>query len=511
VGALVCLAVVIVMAPAQSAAPAASSTDAQKRYVPGAPVPVYITTEGGAPITSRDDYVNGVMLLDGVNHAMEIRGRGNSTWMWPKKPYKIKLANDVALLGTEPRDEWVLLANYADRSALRTFLAMGLASSSGLPWTPRTRFVDVVLNGVPQGLYLLTDQVEQGTERVDLPDGSYLLEVNSRFRRQGDPGFWSEHDIPISYKDPDELKKSERKLVRTAIHRFEKALYGKNFADPKYGYRAHIDLDSFINWYLVEELFHNQDSNFFSSVHFTWTPGGDIAMGPVWDFDLSAGTKWNGTSLTEGYYTRYGRDHWIRRMFEDPAFTAAVKQRWAELRPVVDAMVAEIPVAANVIRSSALNNWAIWPTTTETELVGSVHADTFDGEVSYLANWLTARAAWMSADEVIFDMPSAKVRERPHVINVPVRILGDQTRPATVAYALTSSTATLGKDFTVTAGELTFGPGETVKTFPVRILADRKPERRETINLELVAASGVRLDNPSTVRITIKKNDQRVR
>ena len=273
---------------------------AAKRYVPGAPVPVYITTEGGAPITSRDDYVNGVMLLDGVNHVMEIRGRGNSTWTWPKKPYKIKLANDVALLGTEPRDEWVLLANYADRTALRTYLAMGLASSSGLPWTPRTRFVDVVLNGVPQGLYLLTDQVEQGTERVDLPDDSYLLEVNTRFRRQGDRGFWSEHGIPISYKDPDEPKKSERKLVRSAIHRFEKALYGKNFADPKFGYRAHIDLDSFINWYLVEELFHNQDSNFFSSVHFTWTPGGDIAMGPVWDFDLSAGTKWNGTSSTRG-------------------------------------------------------------------------------------------------------------------------------------------------------------------------------------------------------------------
>ncbi len=77
----------------------------------------------------------------------------------------------------------------------------------------------------------------------------------------------------------------------------------------------------------------------------------------------------------------------------------------------------------------------------------------------------------MSQDEVVIDMTSAKVRERPQVINVPVRILGDQTRPATVAYALTSSTATLGKDFTVTGGTLTFGPGETVKTFPVRILA----------------------------------------
>ena len=95
-----------------------------------------ITTEGGVPITSRDDYVNGSMLLDGVKRAIEIRGRGNSTWTWPKKPYKIKLAEDAALLGTEPRDEWVLLANYADRTALRTYLAMSLGASTRLAFTP---------------------------------------------------------------------------------------------------------------------------------------------------------------------------------------------------------------------------------------------------------------------------------------------------------------------------------------------------------------------------------------
>ncbi len=236
----------------RSATPDAKTAAQQARYVPGAPAPLYITTEGGAAITSRDDYVPGVMLLDGVNHAMEIRGRGNSTWGWPKKPYKIKLANDVALLGTEPRDEWVLLANYADRSALRTFVAMGLASSTRLAWTPRTRFVDVVLNGVPQGLYLLTDQVEQGTERVNLPDDGFLLEVNTRFRRQGDRGFFSEHGMAVSFKDPDEPKRKERQLVRGAIHRFEKALYGAHFTNPKTGYKRHIDLDSFIDWYLVE-------------------------------------------------------------------------------------------------------------------------------------------------------------------------------------------------------------------------------------------------------------------
>ncbi len=208
VAALIGLALVSAMVPAQSTASAVTPPPA--RTVPAAPAPLYISTEGGAPITSRDDYVNGSMLLDGVTRTIEIRGRGNSTWTWPKKPYKIKLAEDAALLGTEPRDEWVLLANYADRTALRTYLAMSLGAQTGLAFTPRTRFVDVVLNGTPIGLYVLTDQIEQGTERVDLPDKSFLLEVNRRFRDQGERGFWSDHRIPVSFKDPDEPNRVQR-------------------------------------------------------------------------------------------------------------------------------------------------------------------------------------------------------------------------------------------------------------------------------------------------------------
>jgi hypothetical protein len=477
--------------------------------VPAAPAPLDITTEGGAPITRRDDYVDGSMLLDGVTRTIEIRGRGNSTWTWPKKPYKIKLAEDAALLGTEPRDEWVLLANYADRTALRTFLAMSLGAQTGLAFTPRTRFVDVVLNGTPIGLYVLTDQVEQGTERVDLPDKSFLLEVNRRFRDQGERGFWSDHRIPVSFKDPDEPNRVQRARVRGAVNRFEKALYGKSFTDPDAGYASHIDVESFIDWYLVEELFKNQDSDFSTSVHFTWSPGGDIAMGPLWDFDLSAGTKWNDTSSPDGYYTREHGRHWINRMFEDPAFTRAVKARWAELRPAVDAMIAEIPAAANVIRPSALNNWAIWPQTTESELHGSIHADSFDGEVAFLGRWLSSRAVWMSRDEAIFGVPSSRVRERARLIEVPVRILAEQVRPVTVTYAVLPTSAVRGQDFKVFGSAVTFGPGENVKWIKVRILDDDVAEAPEKVVLQLVAPeSGVPLSSPSQVTFTIMRNDQ---
>ncbi len=150
-------------------------------WPPAPPSQLVIDTQGAA--VGREDYVPGTVTLDGVTHATEVRGRGNSTWGWAKKPYKLKLEQDVALIGSRPYDEWVLLAGYADRSSLRTAAAFAVAAQTRLKWTPRFRFVEVVLNGQPQGLYMLTEQVEEGKGRVDLPDDGYLLEINQRYLR----------------------------------------------------------------------------------------------------------------------------------------------------------------------------------------------------------------------------------------------------------------------------------------------------------------------------------------
>ena len=138
-----------------------------------------------------------------------------------------------------------------------------------------------------------------------------------------------------------------------------------------------------------------------------------------------------------------------------------------------------------------------------------MHADSFDGEVSFLSNWLTARAVWMSQDEAIFGVASSRVRERAQVIEVPVRILADQVRPAQVAYAVQPSSAERGEDFRVIGSTLTFGPGETVKTIRLRILEDDEAEGPEKIMLQLVgAASGVRSATRPRCTFTIMKNDQ---
>ena len=270
----------------------------------------------------------GTVTLDGVAHTTEVRGRGNSSWSWPKKPYKLKLEEDAALVGDVAHDEWVLLANYGDRSALRTAAAFAIAAQTRLAWTPKFRFVDVVLNGQSQGLYMLTEQVEEGGDRVDLPDDGYLLEFNKRYLRDGEPGFRTKRGSAIAFKDPDEVTKRQRRQVRRAVSRFEQVLYGPDFARPEGGLPGVRRRAQLIDWYLVEELFANQDSNFQSSVNFSWVPGKRFVFGPVWDFDLSGGTKWKGSTDARGLVHPHRAGTGSPGCSQDPSFSRRVKKRW---------------------------------------------------------------------------------------------------------------------------------------------------------------------------------------
>ena len=108
-------------------------------------------------------------------------------------------------------------ADYADRSALRTAAAFAVAYRTTMKWTPQFRFVDVVVNGQPRGLYMLTEQVEEGEGRVRLPDSGFLLEINQRYLRDDEPGFRTRRGTPVAFKDPDEVTRKQRRTVRRAV------------------------------------------------------------------------------------------------------------------------------------------------------------------------------------------------------------------------------------------------------------------------------------------------------
>jgi hypothetical protein len=501
--ALVVAASTAALAPATGREPASTERAAAVIGWPPAP-PAQLVIDTAGVTVGREDYVPGTVTLDGVTRVTEVRGRGNSTWGWAKKPYKLKLEEDAALVGSRDYDEWVLLAGYADRSSLRTAAAFAVAAQTRLKWTPRFRFVEVVLNGQSQGLYMLTEQVEEGKGRVNLPDDGYLLEFNKRYLRDDEPGFRTRWGSAIAFKDPDEVTKKQRREVRRAVTRFEKVLYGPDFADPETGYAAYVNVRKLIDWYLVEELFSNQDSNFQSSVNVSWVPGKRFVFGPVWDFDLSAGTRWRGSSQPDTWHTRVGR-HWVARMLEDPAFSARVKSRWARLKPIARQVVSQLPAAAATLAPVADADWAQWHASGD--LDWTHRGSTRQAEVDFLGDWLTKRIQWLSNNEVRLGGIRQRTPERERTVWVPVRLQSPANGTVDVSWTVQAGTATPGEDFVAATGQATFAAGQVERYVPVQILDDRVTEGRETVLVSLTGAGrDIVVGSPSTTKVVIDAN-----
>lgn len=363
-----------------------------------------IDTAGGAPIDSKEVYVDATMTLAGTTQDLRIRGRGNSTWGWAKKPYRIKLDDTTPLLGMPADKDWVLLANHGDPSLLRNWAAFALANRTRIPWSPHGRFVDVTLNGAELGSYLLVEAIEQSSDRVALPDDGLLLEVDERYSWSGEPGFTSARGTPVAYKDPDDPTEAQVSELIARVDDFEDVL-ARIGEDPAADWSPYVDTATFVDWYLVAELFKNLDADFYSSVYLTWEPGRPFAMGPVWDFDLSSGFDgWFGEAYGQptGWYIR-GDDpgpddharhatHWLARLMDDPEFAALVAARWRQLSPVAADLVAQLPVAGTLLEPSATVDRVLWP---DRPWGGMEHGSDHGDEVAYLAGWLDARIAWL--------------------------------------------------------------------------------------------------------------------
>jgi hypothetical protein len=373
-----------------------------------------IATDNLAPIVSKDVYLPAQMTLESpdpailpVTGGMQIRGRGNSTWGMPKKPYRIKLAEKKSLLGMPSSKDWVLLANYSDKSLLRNAAALELGAKLGLPWTPRAAFVEVYLNDRYDGVYLLAENIKVAKDRVDIDQlattdvgadkisGGYLLEVD--FRQDGHTMYSATDHLPIVFQDPEEPAAEQEAYIKGYIDEFEAVLHSDGFADPDTGYAAYLDVDSFVRWYLVNELFRNVDANMWSSCWMYKPRGGKLHMGPLWDFDLAAGNAdYNGAFNTAGWHVHDAP--WFSRLFQDPAFAARVRQVWNEMKAdQLTAMQQSITANALRLQQSQLNNFQRWPILEMYVWPNYQIPGSYAGEIDYLQGWLAARAAWLDS------------------------------------------------------------------------------------------------------------------
>ncbi len=367
---------------------------------------VRIDTVGSAPILDRENYVPATMVLDpngsGVapySGTLGIRGRGNSTWQYDKKPFRLKLDAKSPLMGMSSNRDWALLANALDRSQLRTFTAGRLSEATDLAWTPGYRYVEVVLNGQYQGVYVLAEHVKIGGDRIDIDEmdegdvagdaltGGYLLEIDTRLESNGEPGFRTRRGMPIVIKDPEPAEAAQLDYVKGYVQAFEDALYAPDFADPATGYRQYLDVDSLVDWYLVQELTRNHDAMWSSS--FIHKPrGGLLTFGPIWDFDLSMGTSAGLHPMgPEGWHVRRAEVGWIPRLFQDPAFAQRVVERWDQLVDDATALADHLEEVGAGLAPAIDHDELRWR-----------YALAPNDQPGWVADWLRARIAWIDAE-----------------------------------------------------------------------------------------------------------------
>jgi len=375
-----------------------------------APQRLYIDTDDAAPIVSKEDYLQARLRTDAstiygaaLDLKTQIRGRGNSTWSMPKKPYKLKLSKATALLGMSADKEWALLANYADKTLLRNAVAFCLSETLGLSYTPAYRFVELELNGEYQGVYQLTEQIKDAPHRVDIGSatpvgddpGGFLLEIDARL--DADDWFYSERSrLPYTFKS--DTNPTQKDQVARLIGQFEDALFGDDFMTRgPGGYLPLLDSEAMIDFYLVNELMYNVDA-YWSSTFVTRKDNGPLTFGPVWDFDIAAGNvNYSGhDSPTDGSKRKYSP--YLERLFTDPAFKRHALARWQFLSSRMPALQSFIRQSAATLDAAQQRNFQTWDILGIYVWPNAVVTGSYAGEIDYLSNWLQARQAWIDAD-----------------------------------------------------------------------------------------------------------------
>jgi hypothetical protein len=371
---------------------------------------VEITTQeeivtSAAPGTPKNQLIKGHFKLSGgdaqgltdLDLDIHVRARGNSSRNMPKTSFRIKMKTAASVLGMPADKEWVLLANYSDKTLLRNYTAYELSRRFEVTYTPRAHYVELTLNGKAMGNYLIAEQVKISPERVNVDlAGGFLLEIDQR--KDSAVVFTTSRSTPYSVKEPEIISNNQLRGIIDYVQSAEDVLYSNRFADPVEGYAKYIDVDSFINIYLVQELFKNQDAANFSSIYLFKDTNGKLKMGPAWDFDLGAGNvNYSEAKNPVGWWVRPDSP-WFRRLFEDPAFTAKVKLRWNQLKAKqIDSLLPFIDQTATGLQASQAQNFKIWDILNTEVWPNNVVMGSYAGEIRYLKLWLKTRISWMDS------------------------------------------------------------------------------------------------------------------
>ena len=378
------------------------------------PSHLIITTDNRQEVDSKEEYVSAGFSLTNASESVlftdhgYIRGRGNATWQYEKKPYRIEFDNKHPIDGLAADRDWVLLADYCDKSLLRTAYILELARMTGVPYPVSYRHIEVTLNGEYLGLYILAECVERSGHRIDISNDGFILE-NTQYWGSEPLTFKSTHSGRFSIKYPNPKDESITRVsdsyyfISDYINAMEEALYGDSFTDPELGYRSYLEVESFARWYLVNELLGNYDPNFFYVLP---QPGAKLQMAPCWDGEWSLGLAarnpnglgWaSPPTVSPVDVDIWNHEKYFSRLFEDPYFVSIVQSEWNTLKPKLPGFKATIAAVAKSIEEAQARNFERWPILDEYISVGLVALGSWEAEVAYAADFFDRRCRWFDS------------------------------------------------------------------------------------------------------------------
>lgn len=434
--------------------------DQAEKGFEGSKIPFIVISTGGEEIINEPKIpANMAIYIDQqevFQSPIGIEERGStSRLLFPKKSYGIETWDEtgadksIEILGFPKEEDWILYGPYSDKTFFRNVLIYQLSNEIGR-WAPGTQFVELSINGMYQGLYVFMEKIKRDRYRLDLQElnpaqthndvisGGYILKID---KTSGDTdisgfegdyiytenlGFRSDYDpwgniIPFQpygpkqgsetyflyeYPDWEVINNKQKDYIRNYISEFEDALVNVDYSSQERAYEQYIDVSSFVDFLILNELAGNPDA-YRLSTFLHKDRNGKLKIGPVWDFNIAFGN--DGRSRTDQWIFMYNLNYpgdlwqvhfWWERLVEDPKFRQAVKSRWNELK-------------SDKLRSGSVNsqldnwyqdlesngsirrNYQKWPVIGETLPFNSFVGSSYKEEVDYLKTWYEERWHWM--------------------------------------------------------------------------------------------------------------------
>jgi hypothetical protein len=403
--------------------------------------------------------------FNGYDGLVGIEIRGSFSQTFPKNGFALETRNpdrsnnNVSLLGMPEENDWVLHGPYSDKALFRNALAYDLARATGR-YASRARFFELVLNGDYRGVYLLLEKIKRDGDRVDVATlhphetdgddltGGYLFAIDKPLGGGGGCGAdcwesaYASNGYPIEYRyhDPnaEELVDVQKAYIQNFMADVEEVLMGENVGDPETGYASVLDVDSFVDYFLVNELTYNYDAYRRSAYFYKDKDSNDprLVAGPVWDFNIALGNPAPVRQDFRAFYVstdRHQVPQWWPRLLRDPSFAAAAWTRWSELRAGPyhpDALDARITHFAEVLGEAQARNFERWPVLGTYVPINSFIGETHEEEVAFIRAFVHERADWLDDQVRALAVPDgppstsdSRVGAYPNPAAGPVRLV----------------------------------------------------------------------------------------